>query len=301
VSLYILPNEFKQAPTGIDTATLDQTNIGNQAAQDAALMNILRRASSWVDTIVQQETLEATTNTETKEVYMARDGRINIHVDQVPIISLISAQFRGHPRATYQSVDLGSIEVRDNWFTIYDLFYNPTLSQDLMGAGIASASYMTDIYAGFSSPYYRKSDIPLTVQYTYLNGYTNTTLTVAAAVNATSVTVKDSTGLTVNQRVTIYDGANTETVVVQAVNGNVITLTSGLLFAHAVGIGFSAIPDAVKQATVMLAAALIKDRGSLAITMQETSIMNVNPTPYKTDEVSIARELLAPYRRVVVS
>jgi hypothetical protein len=299
MSLYVTASEFKQAPTGIDTTTLDQTQIGNQAAQDSALLNILRRASAWVDTIVQQETLEATLNTEIKEVRMSRDGRINIHVDQIPIVQLTDVQFRSHPRTPYQVVDLNSCEIRDNWFTIYDLFYNTSLSSDLMGLG--AGAYTSDIFSGYTSPYYRKTDVPITVKYTYLNGYTNTTLAIASTIGATSITVADSTGLTVNQRVTIYDGVSQESITITAINGNVLTLKSGLIFGHAVGVGVSAIPDSVKQATLMLACALIKDRGSLAISLQETQILSASATPYKTDEVSIARELLAPYRRVVIS
>lgn len=290
MSLYVTANEFKQAPTGIDTSTLDGTAYGNQQAQDSALLNILRRASAWVDTIVQQESLEATVNTELKEVRMSRDGRVNVHVDQVPIIALQSVQYRSHPREPYEQVDLNSIEVRDNWFTIYDLFYNTSLGQDLMS------------YVSYGDPLYnRQTEIPLTVKYTYLNGWANTTLTAAASIGASTITVADSTGIVANQRLTIYDGASQESVVVIGVNGNVLTLSKNLVFAHAIGVGVSAIPEAVKQATVMLACSLIKDRGALAITMQETSVLNVNASPNKTGEVDIAKQLLAPYRRVVVS
>lgn len=225
MSLYVTTNEFKQAPTGIDTSTLDHTAIGNQQAQDGALMNILRRASAWVDTIVQQETLEASVNTEIKEVRMGADGRVSVHVDQTPIISLQSVQFRAHPRATYQSVDLNSIEVRDNWFTIYDLYYNTSLSQDL--STIGSLSYTADIFTGYTSPYYRKSDVPLTMKYTYLNGWANTSLAYDVAVGATSITVVDPTGISPNQRLTIYDGGYQETVTVTAIDNNVLTLSRG--------------------------------------------------------------------------
>jgi hypothetical protein len=301
MSLYVTTNEFKSAPTGIDTSNLDATNLGNQQAQDAALTSILRRASAWVDTIVQQETLEATLNTEIKEVTMARDGRVNVHVDQIPIIDLQSVQFRSHPREPYQTVDLVNVEARDNWFTIYDLYYNTSLSTDLMGVGIGGGTYTADVFAGFTSPYYRKTDIPLTIKYSYLNGYTNTTLAIAASAGDNSITVVDSTGLKPDQRLAIYDGGLQESITISAINGNVLTLKNPLLFAHNVGIGVSAIPEAVKQATILLASSLIKDRGALAITMQETQVLNVNATPNKTDEVSIARELLAPYRRVVIS
>jgi hypothetical protein len=301
MSLYVTASEFKQAPTGIDTNTLDQTNIGNQQAQDAALLNILRRASSWVDTFVQQESLEATLNTEIKEVNMSRDGRINVHVDQVPIIQLQSVQFRVHPRTPYQQVDLQNVETRDNWFTIYDLYFNSNLSQDMLPIGFGAGFYTTDIYAGYTSPYAKKTDMPITVKYSYLNGWANTTLAMSAKAGDSTITVADATGILADQRLTIYDGFSQESIYVTDVNGNVLTLKNPLLFGHQVGVGVSAIPEQVKQATIMLACSLIKDRGSLAITMQETSIMNVNPTPNKTDEVSVAKELLAPYRRVVVS
>jgi hypothetical protein len=290
MSLYVTANEFKQAPTGIDTSTLDQTNIGNQAAQDSVLLTILRRASAWVDTIVQQDSLEASLNTEIKSVRMGRDGLVNVHVDQAPIITLQSVQFRYHPRDPYQTVDMSSIELRESWFTIYDLFYNTSLGQDL-----ASLSY-------YDMPLYNRQELlPLTLKYTYLNGWANTTLSLAASVNATSITVADSTGIVANQKLSIYDGIAQETVTVTAINGNVLTLSRGLLFAHAVGVGVSAIPEAVKQATIMLATALIKNRGSLAITMQESSVLNVNASPNQSGDVDIAKKLLAPYRRVVVS
>lgn len=301
MSLYVTANEFKQAPTGIDTDTLDQTNIGNQDAQDAALLNILRRASAWVDTIVQQETLEATVNTESKEVYMGKDGRINVHVDNVPIIEMQSVQFRSHPRSPYQTVDLTNIEVRDTWFTIYDIYYSSSLAQDLLPMGLGSGFYTSNIFSGYTSPYYRKTDYPITIKYTYLNGWANTYMASNASSGSTSFVVADSTGLTNNQRITIYDGGHQETINVVSINGNTLTVKNPLIFDHNAGSGVSAVPEAVKQATIMLASALIKDRGSLAITMQETSVLNVNSTPNKTDEVSIAKELLAPYRRMVVS
>lgn len=302
MSLYVTPSEFVAAPTGIDTNQLDVTNIGNNDAQTAVLRSILTRASAWVDTFVQQQTLEASVNTETKEVRVGRDGRMNVHVDMVPIVELQSVSVRFHPAMDFMSVDLKNVEVRDNWFTIYDIVYNTSSPQGLVGAWYGSGVYQNDIYTGFNSPYYRKTDMPITIQYTYLNGYANTTINSTPAAGAATFTVVDSTGMTVGQKLTIYDGFMSEVVYVQSVNGNNITITNPLAFSHNAGCSISAIPESVKQATIMLATALIKDRGALSVTLQETNIMGVSATPNNPyDEISIAKELLRPYRRVVIS
>ncbi|MDK7481009.1 hypothetical protein OWP19_23870 [Bacillus cereus] len=287
MTLYISVAEFKQAPTSIDYTTLDQDNYGNQAAQDASLLNVLRRASSWVDTIVQQETLEATVNTELKEVRMSRDGRINVHVNNTPIIQLQKVEYRTSPLEPFKEVNLTDIEVKDSWFTIYGVHLMNSLE--------------SNIFIGNRTPYYRKSDIPITVRYTYVNGWTNTILAANVAANSKVVTLADPTGLVPGQRLTLYDGPTQETVTVESVAGNSVTLMNPLLFDHAKLTTISAIPDNVKQATLLLAMYLIKERGSLAVTMQESQISTISYNTKKSDDLSVARELLQPYKRVVTS
>lgn len=293
MSLYVTLNEYKQAPTAIDITTLDQTNLGNQAAQDAALLEVLKRASSWVDNICKQ-ILQATNNVETKEVTVTRDGRIVIHPNNVPIINLTNFQFRNSPMQSYTVVDLNEIEVYENYFSVY-----------ILGMGFLLPNLqLQPMYFNYSSPFQmqRLTDIPLTAQYTYTNGFANATLTATADAGATTIQVDNATGFTVGNMVTIYDGANEENVTVSSVVGNTVTLQNPLLFAHnTTGVAVSALPSSVKEATILLASYLIKERGSLALSMGETTVTGTTMGYNRPSDIQIAKEMLKPYVRVVIS
>lgn len=292
MSLYVTVDEFKQAPTAVDVSALDQTNLGNQAAQDNALFNILSRASSWVDNICRVNTLTATTNTETKEINLGRDGRLTVHVDNVPIIQLTSVGYRMTPNVPFANVDLQYVQIMKNWFTVYNVNSN-TLSPALT----LQNSF------GYYSPWQRQqlSDMPLTVQYTYVNGFMNTVLTNDANVGDTTVTVNDSTGVVVGTAFTIFDGPSEENCVAASVNGNVITLQNPLMFDHFSNTSVSALPAAVKQATILLASYLIKERGSMALTMSETVASGTSIGYNRSSDIEIAKQLLRPFVRVVSS
>lgn len=289
---YVSVAEFKQAPTGVDISKLDVSNIGTSAAQDAALMLILRRASAWVDSICKQS-LGAKQRTETKEVHIGRDGRITVHPDNVPIRSIASASYKLFPTYTFTSIDSTQVQTLESWFSIYGLtngYYTPNL-------------IFRDPSFGYLSPYRLQtlSDLPVTLQYTYIYGYMNTALNGAVSVGATTVTVDDATGVFVGAEFTIYDADKTENCVVSAVVGNVITLASPLVFAHNDKTSVSAIPDDIKQATLLLAGVLIRERGSYAVTMNGTAVTGVNSDTVKSSDVDVAKELLLPYRRMVAS
>lgn len=287
MSLYATAFQFKQAPTGIDVSTIDQSNVGNQAAQDLALTNILKRASGWVNSILRVDSIEASLKTETKEVRLNKDGRLSVHVDEVPIKSLQSVQFRYSTLEQWMNVDLNTIQAFDNWFTIYEL-YNTTMISN-------------QFYYFFPSIYesHNLTEIPLTVQYSYVSGYANTQLSVDATIGATSVTVADATGIVVGKQLTIYDGIEEETVTVDSISGNVLTLKNSLVFAHTSGTVINEIPEDIQQATILLAGVLIKERGSVAITMQESTISTLANSGQKIDDIAIAKELLSRYRRMV--
>jgi len=83
------------------------------------------------------------------------------------------------------------------------------------------------------------------LNYTYVAGYTNTTLAAASTVGATSVTVANGTGIIAGQMLSIYDGMNTELVTVASTytfGSTTVPLTRALVNAHAIGSSFSALP-----------------------------------------------------------
>lgn len=288
---YVTVNEFKSAPTGIDCSTLDAMNIGNQSAQDIALQDVLRRASAWVDNYCKM-TLQASTNTETKEVHTTRDGRLVVHPNNIPIINLTYVGFKTSPNLGFTDQDLGSVQVFNNYFVIYYLqtgFFAPSLAVQYPEFG-------------YYNPYQKQklSDLPIIVNYTYTNGYANALLTQDVANGATTITVDNPTGFNAGTQFTLYDSFE-ENCTVSSVSGNTITLNSPILSYHAKGINASALPADIKQATILLASVLIRERGAVALTMNGTAVQGVNSNFVKYDDVTIAQNLLNPYRRVITS
>jgi hypothetical protein len=288
---YVTISEFKSAPTGIDTSNIDQSNAGVQLAQDIALTDILRRASAWVDNICKM-TLQATVNTETKECNTTRDGRLVVHPDNVPIINLQNVGFKTSPNLGFTQQDMNSVQVYENWFAIYYLqtgFFAPSLAVQYPEFG-------------YYNPFQKQmlSDLPIIVQYTYTNGYANAVLLNDGIGGSTTIKVDNPTGFVPGTQFTLYDMYE-EICTVQSVNGNEITLTAPLGFNHLQGINASSLPADIKQATILLASVLIRERGAVALTMNGTTVQGVNSNFVKYDDVTIAKELLKPYRRVITS
>lgn len=289
---YVSYTEFKSSPTAIDTSTLDQSARGDTAAQSAALNAILRRASAWIDSLCEQS-LFAAQRTETKEIYLTRDSRLTIHPDSSPIIAVTAVNYRLSPSLAYTTIDSSNVQIYGNWFTIYGLT-NFNLTSNLV---IQQPALF------YNSPYSRQvlSDVPITANYTYVSGYLNTVLNGAVTVNSTALTLADATGAYIGLKFTLYDGKFTENCEVLSVVGSVITLKNPLIFAHIDTTPVSAVPDDVKEATILLASFLIRERGSVALTMNETTVNGVNSTFTKSDDVDIAKSMLRPYKRLIRS
>jgi hypothetical protein len=140
---------------------------------------------------------------------------------------------------------------------------------------------------------------------TYVNGFANVTLAANTVVGATSITVDSAVGMFAGLPLTIYsDGTGaTEraTVADTYVQGSTtVPLTAALVSAHTAGDAVSAMPRAVKQATVCLAAHLVKTRGAESIAMGEMSggPADIQPSePGYTEEYQQAVDLLATFRR----
>lgn len=290
MSMYVTVAEFQNAPTGIDPMNIIPGGTTQQ--NNAELFNVLQRASAWVDQICKQR-LEAQTLTETKEITMNNMGLIRVHPNCFPIISLQdSVQYSVSPAGPWIPLPLTYIQVLQRYFVVYNLntqSISPVLAQQFPSFGYFSSYRVHNLQR-----------IPLTIQYTYVNGYTNTTISGNASAGATTIALQSNLGVYAGLELTIYDGANTEQVFVQSINGNAITLISPLLFTHNSGIPISALPANVKQATILLASYLIKTRGALSLQMGETSLQGVSRYKDAAD-IDIAKELLTPFLRGLVS
>jgi len=289
MSMYLTVQEFKNAPTAIDCSNIIPG--GTQAQNDAELTNVIRRASSWINQICKMPTLEATLNTEIKEVNMSTTGLMRVHPDMIPIITLLdSVQYKISPLNNWIPLTMTDIEVFPRYFTVYNL-----AEMMISPQGVQPFSILP-----YRSPYtkWRMKNIPVILQYTYVNGYPNTTLSADASAGANYIGVKNVTGM-VNQTITIYDDDLTEEVMISSMTNGTVNLASPLQFSHTSGVAVSALPDSVKQAAIILTSYFIQERGALSITMSEQTLGGVRNS--SGNGVEVAKELLKPLTRGMIS
>jgi hypothetical protein len=297
---YISVAEFTNAPTGIDVTKLIPNGTPQQ--NQAELANVIRRASSWIDSYCGQ-VLAATVDTETITTRLNRDGFLRIQPANVPIISVQSLSYKLYPQAEWNLIDPSTYQVFPdriesyNFFSYFGLFW-PNLPMPYMPQpmGQPYQPYTTPEQAAYIQ------NIPLMVRYTYVNGYPNTYLAANATAGEQTLTLVDVTGVQDGTKMTIYDGENTEDIVVSgAPNGNVVTLKSPLVFDHNANVAVSALPAAVKEACIIMTAYLIHNRGRSAIKASPTGPYRVSTGTEDNIDIEHAKEMLRPYRRIVVT
>ncbi|WP_407310524.1 hypothetical protein [Desulfosporosinus sp. SB140] len=297
---YLTTSEYKRAPTGIDPTSLDYlSGLSDATAQDAELANVIARASAWIDNYCEMpDGLYASVNTEIVPVFITKDGFLRIKPKNVPIIQLQSFQWKVYPSAEWVVVDLTNVQVYERHFEVmmwFPFFNGPALTIGNAYAYPVSAPYMPYLTPTETG---KVMDMQITTQYSYINGYPNTTITNNVNIGDNFITVDDATGVIIGTTMTVYDGHNTEKIMIQGINGNILALTKPLIFAHAAGIAISSIPADVKQACILMTNYLLKEKGVNAIVLQGVS----NPQMQKYDDtvdIDLAKEMLRRYKRVV--
>jgi hypothetical protein len=280
---YITVQEYKNAPTSIDYDNL--VVGGNSAAQDAELKNVILRASSYMNEYFNQN-LSASTYTETQRTRFTSEGYIALHPNNDPIIALKSFQYGTTPNNLITLTD-PSIA----WFEEQQLII------PLSNMATSYSSQGPLAFGGYGIPRQQ-----LFVKYTYDSGYVNNPIA-TATVGQTSLIVQDATGILAGDIFRIYDGASTETVTVASnytYGSTTVPLTSALVYSHASGVTLGNLPNAIKQACIMLATAFIKMRGDTSMTMGITTFASANITGNSRygNEIQLALEICDKYRRV---
>jgi hypothetical protein len=261
---YVSPQEFTNAPTGLNLQTLVPT--GTSADNSAELMRVLLRASGWIDNFCNQQ-LRATVNTEIKHVWVGRDGYLSIFPNYWPIISLSSLSYRVYPQQGWMTIDPTQVDILPNRFWATGLALPATLR--------------------------------VTVQYTYTNGWPVSSLSSAVSAGATTLPLTNTTGIVSGTLLTVYDGINTEQVTVSSVAGSNVTVSAPIAYAHAAGIHVSSLPDEVREACILVASAFIRDREAGDIVMM-TQTGHISPSDSNQVEgLDQAKEMLQKYRRVI--
>ena len=279
---YLSVAEYKNAPTSIDYDNL--VVGGNAAAQDAELDRVILRASSFMDEYLNQN-LVANRQTETQRTRFTPQGYIALHPNQNPVIALESFYYGPTPNLLSELTDCSQA-----WFEGQQLII-PVTSMAL------NYSSQGPLAFGGGSPTQQ-----IFTKYTYVAGYVNNPI-VSATAGASSLVVSRSEGIIAGQMLRIIDGANSETVYVSSsyTYGNTtITLSSPLVYTHAAGSTISNIPNAIKQACILLTTAFIKVRGDNSLTMNITTQPQASlPGANRYgSEIRLALDMVDKYRRI---
>lgn len=265
---YITASEFREAGTGADTSKLIPGRP-SQEDLDAALDRVIARASSWADTYCRK-VLAATTNTSAGRVRPdPRDGSLGLPLPYTPVVAVTAVSVGATALSLTPLSDLSTV-----WI-------------DGSVARVAAPCWSS---YGF-------------MQVTYVNGWANALLTQPAAEGDTTIVVDNPLGIFPGMTLTIDDGGNSELATVDPsyVPGqSSVVLTGGLGFSHPLGAPATMMPQAIKQAVILLTAALIRTRGSSSISMASISSspeVSVSTLPGGSKEQALAEELLQPFRR----
>jgi len=282
---YLTVAEYKNAPTAIDYGNL--VTGGTQAQQDAELATVIQRASSFIDIYVNQP-LIAQNFIEQQRTRITQEGFIIISPEYNNLVSLNSLSYGVVP-TNMTTVDATTLN--SAWFEKAQIIF--PLSQ----VGLTYSS-MGPLSFGFPPA----SRSRVYCNYTYVAGFCNGLISTATA-GQSSFTMIDPIGLTANTVVTIYDGQNTEQVVVASnyqYGSSTIAITSPLKYTHASGVAVGNMPQAIKQAAILITTDFLKVRGDNSLTMAITTRASGAASTQSNigSDIELAKHLLSPFRRM---
>lgn len=287
---YLTPSEFAFAPTALDLKSLvpDGTNI----TQTQALVDLINRASSWVDMYCFPDgsggTLGASVDVDTGSFPVTADGYIAATCRFKPVISVLSFSYGASP-SMLQALDpaaVASIEFGPSSRVLY---------VPVNGSGVRN------VFGGV--PTGRGGRV--FCQWSVIDGFPNSVLGASVDAGGTSLTVSTTLGCQSGTTLTVYDQWRTETVTVVAVVSSTVLTVSPFAQAHTVppapdAISVSALPAVVKQAAILVASALVKERGDNSMVLPTADGMQFvgSKESGSVDDLSAAREMLCPFRIV---
>jgi hypothetical protein len=244
------------------------------------------RASSYIDQYCNQ-IIGATTDVEQQRVRIRPDGTLRFHPKYFPIVSLsaLNVGFQPNQMTAVQDPSQAWLEEGQVVFPLASLPTN-TSSQGPLGFGFPS-SPRVETY----------------INYSYVNGYANSMVGATASAGSSTLIVDDASGFVAGQQYTIFDGANTERVIVGSTytyGSTTIPLVSPLAYAHAIGISISGLPAAIKEACILVTSSFLKIRGDASLVMEVTTTprQQIPDAQNMGSDLAIARQLLAPFRRI---
>lgn len=236
---YLTTATFKAYPTFLDLQNL-VSGDNSAAHQDAELFNLLLRATNWAISQCNQP-LHAHTMTENKRLRPDRQGRLKWHPSHNPVKQVTALSYGYLPNIMTAVTDLTGIWPEDDRQIVFPL---AQLAPQFGALQFGPAPGQSEVYT----------------TWTYAAGYVTTTLANSPAQAATSLQVKDATGIIAGDVLRIWEPGSEEAVTVAGsyvAGSTTVPLTAGLANAHTTGAGISQLPADVQQAIVNYTIALL--------------------------------------------
>ena len=258
---YLTSTEYNNAPTAMDVNNLIAG--GSAQANATALTETINRACSWIDQFCLGAwgSLTATQNTENARVWGNRYGQIVVHPKYWPILSVDAVSYApmgaGIPSSGASITPSGNVWIEPMQFVISSSGGTTAWTSGGLtgnwgwgggGIGVGTCEYF--------------------VNFTYTNGWPNTTLAASVAAGATSIQPSNVTGIYPGTPLTLYDLPLDEPAVVAStytIGSSTVPLTAPLQYAHSTTATVTNLPPAIKQAAILATTAFIKQRGSGAL------------------------------------
>jgi len=298
---YITPQILINAPTGVSWETIPDFD-STPDAQLSEQFNICWRATHWIDAWCNQP-LRSTIDTEeflgpNYRLTVDNNGLGRVLTSRWPVTEVLSAQYSSawSAPAQWQPIPANALYVENELNLVGGI--------SIESAAGPSAIRITPGYIAWAPG--RNS---YRLQVTYANGWAHCGITANAEIGAYTLQVDDCTGMVIGTQgrgMWIYDGANTEHVVVSSTTATsgpgTVTLSSPLLYSHAGSIQqpiiMSSLPAAVQQAAILHATYQALTRGATATTVQNMpgSTTNSGGGQSLLEDV---KDMLKPYRRVI--
>lgn len=285
--MYVSPNEFKYAGTGIDVTQLVPGGTQNQNAE--ALVMHLQRASTYADGFCQK-VLAATVDTQSG-VYRVQSDLwlgpvVKVPLDFTPILAITGASWGWTPASLTALTDLSNVAIRKKIVAI-----------PLYPTGTPLQGPLVQSWNG-----------PVNVTVQYVNGWANTSLTAAASAGASSITLASPIGVMPGQQLTLWNTNNSEQVTVSPSwvptnTGTNLTvpLAGTVVGSYSSGDVATALPQDIKTAVILIAKSLIKTRGSDSVVLNSVSQSGgtvEHLEPGVSSDLGLAEDILTRYRRV---
>lgn len=291
---YVSAAAFRAHPTYMDLNGLIEGDP-DPDVQDAALTNMLLKASSWADDEADYP-LGAHLHTQQTRVRTDSTGTLRFHAEHKPVRTVVSVAYGSSPTA------LTSLSAPQAWVEDQANIVIPLASG-------ASTGWAGALQFGVGGAPRQE----LFVRTGYVAGYVATLLSAAADSGATSVQVDDPTGIVAGERYRIWEPGREETVTVspswQAPSPSAIPavttvqLDGPLQHAHEVGHDFSGAPANLRLAVVQYTIALLMRPDTSAEdefpdTDTRSSTRGRDPRRSGRGLIDEARKILKSYQRV---